>query len=78
MESFWGIFGDWMKQDTEGSKWFQSTYGEKIAFADPRYRKKLIDVCSSSFPTIRSLTVSGRPNKMGNANSRSGSMGYRR
>ena len=44
MESFWGIFGDWMKQDTKGSKWFEATYGEKIAFTDPKYRQKLIDV----------------------------------
>ena len=48
MESFWGIFGDWMKQDTNGSEWFEKAYGEKITFTDPRYRKKLIDVC---FPT---------------------------
>jgi uncharacterized protein (DUF2235 family) len=46
MESFWGIFGDWMKQDMEGeeSKWFQATYGKKVAFIDPEYRQTLIKV----------------------------------
>jgi len=46
MEHFWGVFSDWMSQDLPGeeSKWFQTTYGEKIKFTDPRYRQKLIDV----------------------------------
>ena len=46
MESFWGIFGDWMKQDMSGqeSKWFARSYGKKIAFTDPLYRQTLIDV----------------------------------
>lgn len=49
MESFWGIFSDWMSQDLVGeeSKWFQSTYKEKIPFSDKRYRQKLIDVSES-------------------------------
>lgn len=46
MESFWGIFGDWMKQDIEGeeSVWFESTFGKKVAFTDPLYRETLIKV----------------------------------
>jgi uncharacterized protein (DUF2235 family) len=58
MESFWGIFGDWMKQDTEGSKWFEATYGEKIPFEDPRYRQTLIDVSHNpwSRDTVYRLT----------------------
>ena len=54
MESFWGIFSDWMSQDLEGeeSKWFQSAFGEKIPFTDKRYRQKLIDVSLLSFPLL--------------------------
>lgn len=46
MESFWGIFGDWMKQDVKGSEsvWFQSTYGKFVPFTDPEYRATLIKV----------------------------------
>lgn len=45
MESFWGIFKDWMMQNVPGrqSEWFESVYGKKIAFSDPAYRKQLID-----------------------------------
>ncbi|KAJ5050580.1 uncharacterized protein L3040_002457 [Drepanopeziza brunnea f. sp. 'multigermtubi'] len=56
MESFWAIFGDWMKQDVEGqqSLWFVATYkdvaekfqqeyGRKIAFTDKVYRDTLIE-----------------------------------
>ena len=48
MENFWGICGDWMKQDMPGeeSKWFQATYGKKVAFTDPEYRQTLIKVRS--------------------------------
>ncbi len=45
MESFWGVFGDWMKQDVKGeeNKWFKATYGKDYNFTDPRYRQTLID-----------------------------------
>lgn len=55
MDSFWAIFGDWMKQDVEGqqSRWFVATYpdvarsvqtakGRRIAFTDKEYRETLI------------------------------------
>jgi len=44
MESFWGIFGDWMKQDMKEneSEWFASKYGEKIPFTDHAYRERLM------------------------------------
>jgi hypothetical protein len=44
MEDFWGIFGDWMKQDVKGneSKWFKSAYGKFVPFTDPEYRGTLI------------------------------------
>lgn len=47
MEYFWGVFGDWMKQDVKGeeSVWFRNTFGKKVAFSDPEYRQTLIDVC---------------------------------
>jgi uncharacterized protein (DUF2235 family) len=46
MESFWGIFGDWMKQDMKGSEgeWFQSAYGKSVPFTDPEYRGTLMKV----------------------------------
>lgn len=45
MESFWGIFGDWMRQDTEAfAPWFASQFGEKVQFTDERYREVLISV----------------------------------
>ncbi|TAQ84258.1 hypothetical protein B7494_g7413 [Chlorociboria aeruginascens] len=45
MESFWGIFGDWMNQNMKGqeSAWFQGRYGVKIPFTDPKYRGALIN-----------------------------------
>ncbi|KAH8811938.1 hypothetical protein F5884DRAFT_783894 [Xylogone sp. PMI_703] len=45
MESFWGIFGDWMKQDVKGleSIWFRDTFGKNAAFGDREYRQTLID-----------------------------------
>jgi hypothetical protein len=48
MESFWGIFGDWMKQDVKGneSEWFKSAYGKYVPFTDPEYRRTLIKVSS--------------------------------
>lgn len=48
MESFWGIFGDWMKQDMKGSEseWFKSTYGKYVSFTDPEYRETLMKVSS--------------------------------
>lgn len=48
MESFWGIFGDWMKQNIKGreSEWFASQFGKKIPFTDPLYRQTLIEVSS--------------------------------
>jgi uncharacterized protein (DUF2235 family) len=46
MESFWGIFGDWMKQDVKGSEseWFKSAYGKFVPFTDQEYRETLIKV----------------------------------
>jgi uncharacterized protein (DUF2235 family) len=46
MESFWGIFGDWMKQDMPGSEsqWFKSAYKKDVPFTDPEYRQTLINV----------------------------------
>jgi uncharacterized protein (DUF2235 family) len=45
MESFWGIFGDWMKQDTlEFCPWFESKFGQKIKFTDVIYRNTLKEV----------------------------------
>lgn len=46
MESFWGIYGDWMKQDmkSEETTWFEKTFGDKIAFTDPDYRGTLVKV----------------------------------
>jgi hypothetical protein len=42
MESFWGIFGDWMRQDTEEfCPWFKSQFGEKVKFTDKIYRERL-------------------------------------
>jgi uncharacterized protein (DUF2235 family) len=48
MEGFWGIFGDWMKQNIERrqSEWFESQFGKKIPFTDPLYRATLIEVSS--------------------------------
>ena len=47
MDSFWGIFSDWMKQDMKGeeSGWFESTFGKKVPFTDPEYRQTLVKVC---------------------------------
>jgi uncharacterized protein (DUF2235 family) len=45
MESFYGIFGDWMNQGMpRESKWFEETYGKKIKFTDPEYRETLMSV----------------------------------
>ena len=50
MEDFWGIFGDWMKQDVKGneSEWFKSAYGKFVPFTDPEYRGTLIKVSLDS------------------------------
>lgn len=48
MESFWGVFGDWMKQNCQGrqSEWFESQFGKNVSFTDPVYRETLIEVCT--------------------------------
>jgi len=51
MEDFWGIFGDWMKQDVKGneSEWFKSAYGKVVPFTDPEYRGTLMKVSSNLY-----------------------------
>ncbi|KAF4632833.1 hypothetical protein G7Y89_g5295 [Cudoniella acicularis] len=60
MEYFWGIFGDWMKQNIAGreSEWFASEFGDKIPFTAPEYRQRLIDSGYTRWPiTIRAVGV---------------------
>lgn len=74
MESFYGIFGDWMNQDVPAreSKWFQETYGKKIKFTDPDYRETLMSVRKAlvlNRQTVADLLLAlGRIDKMGNEN----------
>ncbi|TVY93792.1 Uncharacterized protein LAWI1_G000955 [Lachnellula willkommii] len=60
MESFWGIFGDWMKQNVKGrqSEWFESRFGKKVSFTDPVYRETLIEHGITRWPMpIRAVGV---------------------
>ncbi|TVY83472.1 Uncharacterized protein LSUE1_G002421 [Lachnellula suecica] len=60
MESFWGIFGDWMKQNIKGreSEWYESQYNIKIPFTDPSYRQSLIENGLTRWPIpIRAVGV---------------------
>ncbi|KAH8668187.1 hypothetical protein BGZ60DRAFT_408772 [Tricladium varicosporioides] len=60
MEYFWGIFGDWMKQNVKGkeSEWFQSEFGKKVKFTAPEYRQTLIDNGYTRWPVpIRAVGV---------------------
>ncbi|TVY57918.1 Uncharacterized protein LCER1_G001167 [Lachnellula cervina] len=60
MESFWGVFGDWMKQNCQGrqSEWFESQFGKNVSFTDPVYRETLIEHGITRWPMpIRAVGV---------------------